>query len=48
MNSIRGHLPRLLGHYRQVDYYRLRWDAIAPNRHPLIMRTHIHNFRICI
>ncbi|KAJ5180145.1 FAD/NAD(P)-binding domain-containing protein [Penicillium capsulatum] len=36
MDSIRGRLPRLLDHNRQVDYYRLCWDAITPTQHPLI------------
>ncbi|KAJ5708679.1 hypothetical protein N7488_008480 [Penicillium malachiteum] len=36
LDSIRGRLPQLFTPDRQVDYYRLCWDAITPEQHPLI------------
>ncbi|KAJ6151461.1 hypothetical protein N7470_007058 [Penicillium chermesinum] len=36
IDSIRGRLPQLFRNNRQVDYYRLCWDAITPQQHPLI------------
>ncbi|KAJ5646259.1 hypothetical protein N7490_002631 [Penicillium lividum] len=38
VNSIRGRLPQLFENDRQVDYYRICWDAITPEQHPLITR----------
>ena len=38
IDSIRGRLPQLFHDDRQVDYYRLCWDAITPQQHPLITR----------
>ncbi|KAJ5123106.1 hypothetical protein N7448_009203 [Penicillium atrosanguineum] len=36
IDSIRSRLPRLFTSDRQVDYFRLCWDAITPDQHPLI------------
>ncbi|KAJ5731707.1 uncharacterized protein N7483_006215 [Penicillium malachiteum] len=36
LESIRGRLPQLFTQDRQVNYYRLCWDAITPEQHPLI------------
>ncbi|KAJ5094756.1 hypothetical protein N7456_010617 [Penicillium angulare] len=38
IESIRGRLPQLFEDGRQVDSYRLCWDAITPEQHPLITR----------
>ncbi|KAL2871394.1 NAD(P)/FAD-dependent oxidoreductase [Aspergillus lucknowensis] len=36
ISAVRARLPRLLDHERKPDYYRLCWDAISPDQHPLI------------
>lgn len=36
VDSIKGRLPQLFDNNRQVDYFRLCWDAITPQQHPLI------------
>lgn len=38
IDSIRPRLPQLLTSDRQVDYFRLCWDAITPDQHPLITK----------
>lgn len=36
LNAIQARLPQILSNNRPVDYYRLCWDAITPDQHPLI------------
>ncbi|CAI7625027.1 unnamed protein product [Penicillium manginii] len=36
INAIQARLPQILSNSRQIDYYRLCWDAITPDQHPLI------------
>lgn len=36
MNSIRPRLPEIFEDHRKIDYFRICWDAITPDQHPLI------------
>lgn len=38
LQQIHARLPRVLDSGRQVDYFRLCWDSVSPNQHPLITR----------
>lgn len=51
INSIRSRLPQLFTSDRQVDYFRLCWDAITPDQHPLITQhpdTRLPNLYLAI
>ncbi|KAJ6088638.1 FAD dependent oxidoreductase [Penicillium sp. IBT 16267x] len=37
-DSVRGRLPQLFAKHREVDHFRLCWDAITPSQDPLITR----------
>lgn len=36
IDSIRPRLPQIFENDRQIDYFRICWDAITPDQHPLI------------
>lgn len=38
ISSIRDRIPQVLGNDRQVDYFRLCWDSVSKDQHPLITR----------
>ncbi|KAJ6113403.1 hypothetical protein N7523_006720 [Penicillium sp. IBT 18751x] len=51
IDSIRPRLPQLFTSDRHVDYFRLCWDAITPDQHPLITQhpdTRLRNLYLAI
>lgn len=38
LESIRPRLPQIFDNHRKIDYFRLCWDAITPDQHPVITR----------
>lgn len=38
IDSIRPRLPRIFENNRRIDYFRICWDAITPDQHPVISR----------
>lgn len=51
IGSIRPRLPQIFNSDRQIDYFRLCWDAITPDQHPLITKhpdTRLSNLYLAV